>query len=167
AVDDVRVRQPMGAGDDALPGLDRRERAALLGEPGAGGAVDGSRHAAARHQLCVRRVDYGVDVRLVGDVTLGELDRDTCDDEPAGHWTAAPAAVISDSARSPSPGCSSTGRVASLITAASKPSLRASSTVSLTHTSCASPTTTTRVMPRSFKMPSSSVADSSPLSGSR
>src|SRR5262249_33270410 len=61
----------------------------------------------------------------------------------------APAATISDIARSPSPAFKSTARLASSRTTTSKPSFNASSTVALTQEAGASPPTKQRVTPRS------------------
>src|SRR5579862_10041427 len=75
-MDHVPVRQVVGPGDHGLSRTDRGERPALRLEARARGPVDRAGDAPARSQRAVRRVDYGVDARLRGDIAPHAFDRD-------------------------------------------------------------------------------------------
>jgi hypothetical protein len=84
AVDDVRIREVESGGNDGLAWLDRGVLSSGALELGAGGAVERAGDAAARAEVGVGGVDYGIDIGLGGDVAGGELERDVRDVE-FGH----------------------------------------------------------------------------------
>lgn len=72
-MDDTPIRQVMSAGQDRLPGMNRRERPTLVSETGTSRRMDRPSNPAAREQLSVRGVDHSIDIRLTSDITPGQL----------------------------------------------------------------------------------------------
>ncbi len=179
----VRVRAP-GLTAERDGGLHVRGGDTAADERGSRPLVDArtvpTTHAELEHRRAADGVDdarcFGGDQRRVvahvQHVVIGEqgaappAGRPRSPHGPARPTSTTPAVASSSAARSPSPGRSSTARVADHSTDVVNPARRASSAVAFTHTSAASPHTTTPSTPRSRRNPASPVGVVVPVAGS-
>ena len=86
AMDDMPVWQVVGRADHCLTGPDGRQRPTFLCQPGAGGAVYGTRHATAGQQLGIGGIHNHIHILLCGNIAPDTLNFHSRHDSSLFAW---------------------------------------------------------------------------------